>query len=291
MSIFPPDLARALQVALWQSVNDGYSVKCACLNTHGVGIVVTNLATVALAFLPNVTLVTQLQAVIANFRIDAREAQRLVMQGLCGGPQWTQVIVDTSPAKRLRLRVTVSVPLALPSSKPIAAQVNLDLVHVKDAPGAPPSADAALADGLREHVVVPMAQMMEVYAQLTEGLASYLPAGRTVGDVLDCLPKSGMKDRLASTPSVVTGMIAEYQVRRLQAEQQAAAVAAAAGSAPGAGGGAGSAVGERRSRDDGPGTGGLATGPIAPPQPPAAAVPAAKDPNAEKLKKIKRAFR
>jgi hypothetical protein len=305
-SIFPPDLARALRLSLWQQVNDGYSVKCACVTGEGIGIVVTDLASAAMAFLTNTMLVSQLQASVPNFRVDAAEAQRMIIRGICGNGHGPRPATIETHSGRLVLRVAIRVPVALPGSPGIDVNYSIDLLDVRDTVDAG-TRHTALAKAIGEHVVTPMAQLVELYGDLVERMAQHLPPGQSVASVLDTIPKATTgAEGPAAAHSQLSTLLAEFQVRRLQEEhsaqlaaKQAAAARAAAESAQ---------VGERRGRDDGDdgpvlmaaaadrraanvphATEGAVPPPLSPP--PASAPAPVKDRAAEKIKKIKRLLR
>eukprot|EP00672_Neobodo_designis_P020621 CAMPEP_0174845940 /NCGR_PEP_ID=MMETSP1114-20130205/12028_1 /TAXON_ID=312471 /ORGANISM="Neobodo designis, Strain CCAP 1951/1" /LENGTH=216 /DNA_ID=CAMNT_0016080197 /DNA_START=47 /DNA_END=693 /DNA_ORIENTATION=+ len=212
-SIFPADLGRALRLALWQQLNDGYSVKCACVTDEGIGVVVTDLASAAMAFLSNSVLVAQLQASVPNFRVDATEAQRMIIRGICGhGPRAAAIEKDSARPERLILRVAIRVPVALPGAAAIDVRFSIELTDVRDTVDAG-ARHTALAGALSEHVVTPMAQLVELYGDLVERMAQYLPPGQTVASVLDSLPRRAPGEGPAAARSQLSALLADFQVR------------------------------------------------------------------------------
>jgi hypothetical protein len=261
MTIFPVDVARALNAALWQSINDGFSIKCACVIRAGVGIVVTNLSTVALAFLSNTAIVTHLKSTITHLNVNESEAQQLLMNSLCS----SQTAVNRTGGM-CRLDVALRIPISLPHATTLSANMSIDLVDVKDMTGV--EKDTAVANAIREYVVAPMTQIIECFSQLTAALTLYLPPDKTLESVLENLPRNDAKEALSSTPTHITTLIAEHQVRRLQTEH----VSATAARVP--------QLPQRRERDE-----------TDVPASEATQATAARDPAAEKMKKIKRVLR
>lgn len=273
-SMFPVSVSAALRSAVWQRLNDGYTVKCACVAQQGLGVVVTNLSAVFCAFLTDDALMAQWKTALPNFHAAVPDVQRLVLLSLCRGPPdcevQTQLVGDRLHAS---LTVRAHVSVALPRTSFVTAQLVIPLVNVRDSVVDPSMENAAFAAALREYVVLPLAALVEQHGDLVEILATYLPPERSLESVIATLPSRVAPETL-SVPSRVTLLLSEMEVRRIPEAIPAAS----------RGGPVGAPTASTTAAVEGEGT------QAEHPRPPTAEA-GTRDPTSERLKKIKRVFR